>query len=240
MLKLKLDKTTHATLPLEIQKEYKADGDGFILDTDVVFEDTTGLKSALEKERKERKEAKERVGTLESEVSSLVSEKEKLELRAKPAGDLEKSWQAKLDKEKAEFKAKEEGLTGQLRGLLVDNVATQMAAEVSTAPGLIIPHIQKRLSIEQVDGKFITRVLDGEGKASALSVNELKSEFLANKDFAPIIKASNASGGGASGGKLPPGGKAIKDMTEPEKVAAYRANPVAFDRQAAAENAVIT
>ncbi len=237
MLKLKLDKTTHATLPADIQKEYKADGDGFVLDTDVVWEDTTGLKSALEKERKERKDAKERVGVLEASVSELTTEKEKLEARSKPAGDLEKSWEAKLVKATNESKARETALTTQLRTMLVDNVAIQMAGEISTVPDLMVPILQKRLSVEEVDGKYITRVLDSEGKASALSVNELKTEVLANTKYAPILTASKASGGGAGGGSKGGGAggteKPFKDMNESERVHLFKTDRPKYDQLSA-------
>jgi hypothetical protein len=232
MLKLKLDKAAHATLPADLQKEYKANGDDeFVLETDVKFEDVAPLKNALKEEKKHRKEATEKVTALEESVATLTEEKEKLEARGQKPSDLEKSWQVKVDKIKADADKRTGELTTQLRTLLVDNVATTMAGEISISPQLMLPHLKNRLAIEETDGKFITRVLDSEGKASALSVNELKAEILADKQFAPIIKASNASGGGASGGSPPAGGKAFKDMNEAEKVALYRANPTEFERQ---------
>lgn len=203
------------------------EGSEYVLDTDQKFEDVAPLKSALEHEKTHRKQATDKVKVLEDEVRVLTA-------RAGSAGDLENSWKQKLDTANAEAKQREDALNGQLRTLLVDNVATTMAAEISTAPSLILPHIQKRLTIESVDGKMITRVLDKDGKASALSVNELKTEFLANKDFAPIITASKASGGGAAGGKgAPAGGKQLKDMSEAEKVAYAKADPDGFKAAAA-------
>ena len=41
----------------------------------------------------------------------------------------------------------------------------------------------------------VTRVLDKDGKPSAMTVEELAAEFVANKDFSAIITASKASGG---------------------------------------------
>lgn len=226
MLKLKLAKIEG--LPPDIAKEYKAAEDGtFVLDTDVQFEDVTPLKTALMHEKKARKEATEKVTLLEGEVETLTS-------RAGNAGDIEKSWQKKLEQAEQKAKVKQDALSQQLRTVLVDNVAQTIAGEISTAPELIVPHIQKRLTIDEQDGKMITRVLDGDGKASALSVNELKSEIIADKRFAPIITGSKASGGGANGGQPPAGGKAFKEMNEAEKVALHRAvGPAKFKEMAA-------
>lgn len=232
MLKLKLDATAHAALPDALKSEYKASADGFVLDTDVPVEDTTALKNALKAEKEHRLKATTKVTDLEATVATLTDDNETLKLRGSKPTDLEKSYQDKLAKVTTESKQRADTLTGQIRKLLVDNVAQGLAGEISTVPELMLPHLKARLTIEEVDGQHITRVLDSEGKASASSVNDLKAEFLANKAFAPIIAASKASGGGASGSKTPPpGGKAFKDMNEQEKTHLYHNNRPEFDRQ---------
>ena len=234
MLKLKLTKDEFEKLSDDFKKEYKKEGkEGSILDTDVEFEDTTSLKNALKQEKEHRKEATTKVTQLEEKVSDL-------EARAGKPSDIEKSWEKKLTAKENEFKGQLDGLKGQLRTILVDNVATQLAAEISISPELVLPHIKSRLTIEESDGKHITRVLDSEGKASAMSVNELKSEFLANEKFAPIIRASSASGGGASGsGKGGSGGaKKFSEMSESEKVTLYRTDKAGYDRAKAADPAM--
>lgn len=236
MLKIKLDKAAHAALPPAIQTEYKADGDGFILDTDSPFEDVSALKTALTQEKKHRKEATEKVTELSGSVASLTSDVETLTARASKPTDLEKSWQTKLEKATADAKAEKERLTGQLNKLLVDNVAISLASEISTAPELILPHIKARLGTEEVDGVYHTRVLDDAGKVSADSVKELKQNLVADPRFAAIITASKASGGGAQGGKGGGGGaapKPFKDMSESEKVSLFKANRPEYDRLSA-------
>jgi FtsZ-binding cell division protein ZapB len=227
MLKHKLDKIEG--LPPEIVKEYKADpAGGFVLDLDVEIEDVKPLKNALVQEKKHRKEATEKVTELETEVAELKA-------KAPKPSDLEKSWQEKLATKEKAFKERETVLQGQLRTLLVENVAQGIASEVSSSPELLIPHILPRLTVEEVDGKPITRVLTLDGKASALSVNELKTEIIDDKRFAPIITASRASGGGATGNPKPPaGGKAFKDMTESERTALFRSDRPRFDKENAA------
>jgi hypothetical protein len=55
--------------------------------------------------------------------------------------------------------------------------------------------------MEETSEGFQTRILDREGKPSAFTIDDLKKEILANKEFSPILKASNATGGGASGAR---------------------------------------
>ena len=240
MLKIKLTKAEHAALNDAIKPEYKAEGEDFVLDTDTPFEDVTGLKKALQTQKDQRLEFSTKNAALEKQVAALTEEKETLETRAKAPGDLEKSYKTKIEKMDADGKTERERLTGQLRSILVDGVATQMASEISTAPHLLTPHLKSRLSIEEVDGKFITRVLDSEGKASALSVNEFKEEILADTKFAPILTASKASGGGNTGKQTPPDGKAFNKMGEHELTALYhKVGKVEFDRlKAQSETAV--
>jgi hypothetical protein len=75
-----------------------------------------------------------------------------------------------------------------------------MANEISVAPDLLLPHIKSRLTTELVDGEYVTRVLDREGKPSAHSIEELQKDVMQDKRYSAIIKGSKASGGGASGG----------------------------------------
>jgi len=62
-----------------------------------------------------------------------------------------------------------------------------------------LPHIERRLSVEQRDGKPVVVVLDQQGKLSAATLDELKAEFANDVAFAPLIAGSKASGGGANG-----------------------------------------
>jgi hypothetical protein len=62
-----------------------------------------------------------------------------------------------------------------------------------------LPHIERRLSVEQRDGKPVVVVLDQQGKLSAATLDELKAEFANDVAFAPLIAGSKASGGGAGG-----------------------------------------
>lgn len=224
MLKLKLDKTAHATLSPEFQKEYKAVGDDFILDTDIPVEDVTPLKNSLVQEREAHKKTKADKQVLEGQIVDLTA-------RAGTATELETSWQKKLNEQATKHTAEKTGMEKQIHTLLVDNVAAGIAAEISTAPSLMLPIIKARLRAEAGDdGTLVTRVLGTDGKVTVNSVKELTEELRANKEYAAIIQASKASGGGASGGKGSVGDKAYSAMTEAERTALYKADKPKFDR----------
>lgn len=226
MLKLKLTPAEHGTLPDPLKAEYKQEGDSYVLDTDVKFEDTGALRNALVQEKANAKKLQADKQVLEGQVIDLTA-------RAGTAGDLEKSWQAKVDAAKTQYENDTKGLKAQINTLLIDNVANQLAAEISTAPSLMAPAIKGRLTVDIVDGQYITRVLTPDGKASALSVKELAEELRANKEFAPIISASKASGGGANGNKGPVSDKPFADMNENERTTLFRTDRPKFDRLAA-------
>ena len=71
-----------------------------------------------------------------------------------------------------------------------------MAREIAgDSAELILPHIQRRLAAEIIDGKAVTRVLDEDGSSSATSLEELKQSLLTNPLFAPVVIGSRATGG---------------------------------------------
>lgn len=194
-----------AALHANLQAEYKkdAEGDGYTLDlTD--YEAPDKLLAAKNHEKTARQAAEKAARDLQASLDALTEERDGLLRGAIPKGDVEKlenSWKDKMTKREKELAAQIDAANGTLQTLLVDNVAQAIASEISTAPKVMMPHIQKRLKTEKnAEGKFETRVLDAEGKVSALSVDDLKEEFRLHPDFKTIITGSKASGGGAGGG----------------------------------------
>lgn len=190
-LKKKLTKEEHAKLSDALKGEYIEDGDGFRLDVDGE-EDTGALKRAKDREAQLRRDAEKRAKEAEDRLAEVEGDD------ARKKGDiatLEKSWQKKLDDQKAEYEGKVSKLTSHTTKSLVDNVALSIATKISNAPNLILPHIRSRLQADFEGDEPKTRVLDKDGKPSAMTVDELSAEFVANKDFSAIITASKASGG---------------------------------------------
>jgi len=170
------------------------------------LEDTGALKRAKDHEKNARKSAEEKATSLEAQIAELTGQIEQInDDKSRGNGDveaLENSWKTKLSNRENELTGQIDTLKGSLNELLIDSVAGRMAAEIATegSAGVLVPHIQNRLGVEERDGKMITVVKDSSGKPSATTVDELRQEFKDNPVFAPVIVGSKASGGGASGG----------------------------------------
>ena len=203
-LKKKLTKEEYSKLSDHIKAEYIEDGDGFRLDIDG-DEDTGALKRAKDREAQLRRDAEVKLREAQEELDRINGDD------ARKKGDiatLEKSWQKKLEDQKAEYEGKLGKLTSHTKTQLVDNVAQQIASKISNAPALLLPHIKARLAADFEGDSPVTRILDKDGKPSAMTVEELSAEFVANKDFSAIITASKASGGAgkpsnSNGGSAP-------------------------------------
>lgn len=232
MLKRKITPVEFAALADHLKTEYKESGGAYLVDLDEAWPDVTGLKTALEHEKQHRLTATGRVTALEGELATA---------KAAASGDtkaLDESYKKKLDDKDKEHKAALKTMRSHVERVLVDDVISNMAKEISTDPDLMLPHLKGRIKLEETgDGQFITRVLDEGGQPSALSVNEFKQFIVDNPKFAKIVVASKASGGGASGSQQKPnaGGKKLSEMSESEKVKLYKENRPEFDRLSKAE-----
>jgi hypothetical protein len=198
---------------------YEKKGDKFVLKVEGVEEgDAVGLKNKVEELLGQVGDLKKKVKEKEdTETAAQEAARRAAEDAAAKKGDIEalrKSADERVataiaDTEK-KFKPTVEKQSGTIRRLLVDNVATAMAARIGLkgSEALLIPHITNRLAVEERDGEFVTVIRDANGKASALSVADLEKEFVGNTAFAPVIAGSKASGSGAGGDQNKGGGAA--------------------------------
>ena len=165
-------------------------------------EDVSGLKSKVEELLGEKKAAEKARNDAEEQARL---EREEAARKSGNVEELEKSWSEKYNRREAELNGmleQERGtLSTQIRDLTVGRTATDIASALAI-PGsakALLPHIERRLSVEQRDGKPVVVVLDQQGKLSAATLDELKAEFANDTAFAPLIAGSKASGGGAAG-----------------------------------------
>ena len=206
-------------LPEALRAEYKQGSDGkYRLDV-AGIEDVGALLSAKNHEKEARRNAEReaaKVPQLQEEIEKLTGERDGLLSGAIPKADvdrLEASWKEKLEKAEKVSAEKISALEGSLSQVMVDGVANTMAAELSsTSHMLLAPHIKQRLKMEMENGKPVTRVLDQDGKPSALSLDDLRQEILDNPAYAPILDGSKASGGGAAGNQSGKGGVTDADF----------------------------
>jgi hypothetical protein len=202
---MKISKAIHSALGAYLQSFCTAAGDEFEFDTSKV-EDPAALKQAKDRERDEHKTTKTALKDLQAAHEAQKTELETFQQLAKdnvPKTNLEaleKSYKAQIEKTKADAAAEKSKLEKSLHTLLVDNKAIELANELSTAPNLLLPHIKAMLTVEtDSEGVAHTRVLE-DGKPSAKTLDDLKKDLLANKDYAAILKATKSKGSGASKG----------------------------------------
>lgn len=210
-LKKKITETAYEKLAEHFKGEYKKVGDDYVLD--VEGDDDLGeLRRAHDRVKQEAKEAKEARDKMKRELDELGDGD------ARKKGDiatLEKSWKEKMD---AEVKKRDDDnakLRGTLTNTLVDNVAIQLASKLSEKNSkVLLPHIKSRLQADFDGDTPATRVLDKNGKPSALTVDDLQKEFMSDPDFAGIITASKANGGAGSRNPVQNGGGAPRMQNE--------------------------
>lgn len=133
-----------------------------------------------------------------------------------------------------------EALKATVKKVYVDDVAFKIASEITDVPDLLLPLLEKRLQVEIIDNKPVTRVLKENGEASTMTPDDLKQEYSENKKFERIIKGSNASGGGANGGHGGGGApKELKDMNDAERAAWHKRDPEGFQRAVDAQKSIM-
>lgn len=224
---------------------YKKSGDVFVLQVDgkdaETEESVTALKNAKEHEKNLRVAAENKLAPLSDQVTAITAERdaaivERDAAKAAQGTDtaaLEASWQAKVDAANAKLAETSGKLTAEVERLLRTNTATAMAHKISTVPELFQDVIMRRLKVEEgADGKHFVRVLDEAGSPSALSVDELEKELLANDKYAAIIVAGKGSGGGAgdSGSGGGAGEKKWLEYSDQELMELRKTDPDKYER----------
>ena len=204
----------------DVAKMYKKDGEGFILAI-------SGLPDYGKQET--------RIEKMDAKIDDLLTEKKKAKTEAEEAkaaadkathdaaqkgGDIDAlnaSWQKKYDDLGAEHETLLTSRDGTINKLTSGSAATTIASELALkgSSDVLLPHISKRLKTDIVDGVAKTVVLDADGKPSAQTLDELKTEFQNNAAFAPLIVGSSAGGSG-TGGENNGGGAAGKVISRTE------------------------
>lgn len=234
-LKRKITKAEYEKLHEAIKVEYKAEGEEFVLDAEG-FDDASALKRAKDREKELRTDA-------EAENAKLTSELKTLREANGNIATLEASWKKQLADANETHRKEVTRLTNFLNSSLVDGVAQKIATELAGDNAeILVPHIKARLTANLEGDKPLTRVLDKEGKPSAISVDDLAKEFRENKRYAPLVIVSKASGSGAAGGSgsgdsgagagggAPTGQKKFHELNDQERTALFKNNRPEFDR----------
>lgn len=237
-LKSKITKAEFDALEDAVKSHYrvnKEDSNIYTLDTD----DAAELRAARDAEAELARQQRERADRLQREKDEADERARQAALdKAKKDKDieaLEASWKADKEAAIAAERIKTEHREKQLRDMLVEQKALELAAEISIMPKLLSSVIRARLAAELDGDKPFTRVLDENGQPSAKTLDDLKKEFVDNAEYASIIRGTKASGGGATGNGNSGGGAASKkfsELTEAERVELARSNPEKFREMA--------
>lgn len=214
----------------EQKKLYKKSGDSYVLDIsgEPQAEDVSGLKAKLDELMNEKKN--------EAEKRRQAEEKARLEAEeaAKKKGDFEalaKSYQEKIAAMEQQV-AERDKLTAEQA---VQAEAQRIAGTLSEGANqnILSRFIGDRLRYE--DGSV--KVTDKDGNLTISTLDQLSEEFKNNQEFASLIIATRASGGGAFGSSSGGGaaGKNFNDMNETERVKLFREHPEEFKRLSATE-----
>lgn len=196
-------------------------------------EHEVGLRKIAENERDA---AKAELETATGTITKLQNDagKDKNQLREELTAEHTKV----VDKLKADHAKEKSVLEASVKKVFVHDVAQRIASEITDVPDLILPLLEQRLQVEIVDGEPLTRVLAADGKASAMTPDNLRDEYLQNPKFARIMRANGSSGGGASGGHGGGGAsKKLSEMGDAERTEWAKRDPDGFQRAVDADKA---
>lgn len=227
-LKFKITKEEYDALDPLIKAEYKGDGAGYVLDTDVQNQDTTALVNAHNRVKEELRVMREG----EAQRIAEAEERAREELRASGnTTELERRLTEERESLRREKDATIDRRTQQLSRVLVQDRANSLARELcGDAWMVMLPHIQSRLVADLDSDIPACKVIAADGQPSTLTVEDLKKEFLSNAAFASIIKGVDSSGGGAG---RKPGGNASKkpeEYSQAERIDLFNTNRAEYDR----------
>lgn len=203
-LPLKINKAAFDKLSDELKNEYKADGADYALDVDGL-PDVGALTRANDRLKLDKTDLEKELGEVEKERDTLKAGQSTTE---KDVARLQK----KYDKEKADMlavhQAEREKDRGYIDKSLRKSASENLAREVSTVPALMTPHILERTRVNFEGDEPVLEWINPD--KTVTTVEKIRAEVVANKEFSPIIKANPARGGSASpvavpGGSAPSG-----------------------------------
>lgn len=202
-----LDGLSEAQQALYVEKDGK-----FHLDVDGL-EDTSGLKSALDKERAARRDFEKKYGALKDidpeEYARLKKDaEERAAAKAKEEGQWEVLRQQLVDKHQKEIEGKDSALASMrvaLESHLVDAAATSAIAVAKGIPDLLLPHVKASVKVVEDGGKYVVQIVDAQGnariadgKGTPMSITDLVAEMKKSPVFGRAFDGVDTTGGGTT------------------------------------------
>lgn len=192
-MKYKISKAEYEKLSDEQKAMYGAKGDDYQLQVEGLPDDYDAVLAKNQQLMDEAKQAKQARNQIEAQAKADAEE------AARKSGnvqELEKSWGDKLEQILQQHKAEVGQAHDQLAKVMVTKEAQTLASRIfGKNAGPLLHNVTSRLTLEKGEnGEFKTRVLDKDGKASALTLADLEKEFSSSEDFKSFLVATKATG----------------------------------------------
>lgn len=135
--------------------------------------------------------------------------------------------------EKEAWGTREGVLLGTLRGQLVTSEARAALAEAGAVKAdLVLPFIEKQVTVVEENGQFFAQVLAEDGKtprfngtgAAPMSVRDLVTEMKEQEEYGPLFKSDKLSGGGTKPTNGRPMQSNTGDLSPTQKISQGLAN----------------
>jgi len=193
-IKRKISKEEFEKLPDILKSEYEEKGGSYIAIIDGDDEAVEALKKAKEHESNAHKETKTKMKELEDRLNTMDYDGKK---KNNDIEAIEKSWSEKLANREKELSGERDSLKSMLSSSLRDATIASIASKIvkPDAQRLFKKSIEERFNVELDGDKPAIRILDREGKPSAMSLDDFEKEILADKEYSSILVGSKASGG---------------------------------------------
>lgn len=242
-----------------LQALYKEVGEGndksYVLDVekdgDWELVNTSGLTSALSKERQNVKELKKKLeafGDLEpdaaQEALKKIEEMKNWKPDDKVQEQIDSAKRQLIEQHRKELAAREaeaKDLEAQLKQLLVtDQARKSLEKHGAKSTELLLPHVEKRAQMDRHNGTFRPVVKGNDGHerirsdGSPFTIDDLVAEMKSQDEFSVAFSGSGASGGGAESGK-PAGGDGSGSARRAVQITRQEASDVATYRAKKAE-----
>lgn len=218
-------------VPESHRELYEARDGKHVLAKPIKLEDVSGLRSALDSERRLARDLAAQSKTLPPDVQERLKKAEELERQeAERKGEYQKLLQSNEEKTKAaiaERDARLQQVTTEYTTTLVENAATKALDSARGSVEGLLPHVLPELrSVEDPNkpGKFIVIVVDKKdptkermnAKALPMTIDELIAEKRESPVLSKFFEASPASGSGGQGSRFAPGQPRIVRLTAEE------------------------
>lgn len=241
-LKLKISAEEWSALDEAIKALYSENGNEYVLSVDGI-EDTSGLKSALDKERKARADFEKMakkfgdIGMTPEEIAELVKKQEEAERqKMESKGEWDKLKVQLLEshkKETDELKTELSTLKDEYESSIIEREAISAISSAKGFTQLLLPHVKMRIRAVKEDNRYHVRVIDKDGvprmnsKGEFLSVSDLVAEMRESEIFRHGFDGTGTSGSGvpsnATGVRVPNSQVEWQKMSAQQRVEMARA-----------------